>query len=186
MYIAAKKVSSISIFSLEFGLSAWFLIILIEAVMNNFSLFLKLLSDLFSSFEVDFAYVSEQIFVLFDKWSFRLNLGLTSLLTYGWIKSFGLLNWTLNIWLNILFDLAGFAILRWLFRTALFLSSLGLTSRAFIVVFTFVIFTLSVSYICLVIIENFLRLSELALAFFEICVFVDQLASLLIVSHKFV
>ena len=67
MYIAAKKVSSISIFSLEFGLSAWFLIILIEAVMNNFSLFLKLLSDLFSSFEVDFAYVSEQNFVLFDK-----------------------------------------------------------------------------------------------------------------------
>ena len=154
--------------------------------MNNFSLFLKLLSDLFSSFEVDFADVTEQIFVLFNKWIIGLNLGGTSLLCYGRIKSLRLFNRTLSIRLNILFDLA-FVILimciwcLWFFGTAL----LGL-KRTFIVVFTFVIFALSKPYISLVIIENFLRLSELALAFLEICVFVDQLASLHIVSHKLV
>jgi hypothetical protein len=151
--------------------------ILIETVMNNSSLFLKLLSDLFSPFEVDFADVTEQIFVLFDKWIMWQNLGGTSLLCYGRIKSFWLLNWALGIWLNILFDLAALLSIwcRWLFRAKLLFSgiyTLGF-KWTFIVFFTFVIFALSVTYISLVIIENFLRLSELALGFLEIRIFVN-------------
>ena len=151
--------------------------VLIEAVMNNSPLFLKLLSDLFSPFEVDFANVTEQIFVLFDKWIIGQNLGDSSLLCYGRIKSFRLLIWTLDIWLNILFDLAAFLSIWcwWLFRAKLLFS--GIYTLGFkwtlIVFFTFVIFALSVTYISLVIIKNFLRLSELALGFLEIRVFVN-------------